>query len=257
MISPAEDLGGIVAIVSGGAGGMGAAFCSRLVQAGARVVIGDVLEEEGSALAGELGETACFQTLDVTSEASWCRAVAAAEAFGGGVDVLVNNAGILRRTAIAGGSVETYRAVIEVNQLGVYLGMRAVVSAMRTRGGGSIVNISSIDGIIGMPGMAAYVSSKWAVRGMTKAAAIELGPLGIRCNSIHPGYVDTPMLHGNGLPDGTTAAMAASVPARRLGTPGEVADVCLFLASPASRYCNGAEIVVDGGLIAGFDPVAH
>jgi 3alpha(or 20beta)-hydroxysteroid dehydrogenase len=249
-------LDGRVAIVSGGARGMGAAFCERLVRAGARVVIGDLLDDEGQALAVTLGEAGRFEHLDVTSETSWAEVVSAAQDWGGGVDVLVNNAGILRRTRLSGGSVATYRAVVDVNQLGVYLGMRAVVDPMIGRGGGSIVNISSIDGLVGMPEMAAYVATKWAVRGMTKTAAVELGPLGIRCNSIHPGYIDTPMLHGEGqLPTAVADSMAASVPAGRMGRPADVAEVCLFLASPASAYCSGAEIVVDGGLIAGFDPI--
>ena len=251
-------LDGKVVIVTGGARGMGAACCTRFIDAGARVLIGDVLAEEGRALARELGGGARFVTLDVTSERAWEAAIAEARELGGGVDVLINNAGVLRRTPLDRGSAQIYSDVIAVNQLGVFLGIHAVLEPMRARNGGSIVNMSSIDGIVGMPAMAAYVASKWAVRGMTKTAAVELGPLGIRCNSVHPGYIDTPMLRGDGrLEQSVADALARAVPAGRLGTPEEVADVCLFLASPASRYCNGAEIVVDGGLIAGFDPTGR
>jgi len=242
-------LDGRVALVSGAARGQGADEARRFAAEGAVVVLGDVLDDLGSGVADGIGDTARYVHLDVTREADWDRAVAfAAEAFGR-VDVLVNNAGTARFTPIIGGSV------VMVNQVGVYLGMRAAAPAMARGGGGSIVNISSIDGIVGMPAVSAYVASKFAVRGMTKVAALELAPLGIRCNSVHPGYIDTVLLRGggsSGFPETDPTMLARTVPARRLGTVEDVTDVVLFLASDASRYCSGSEIVVDGGLIAGI-----
>jgi 3alpha(or 20beta)-hydroxysteroid dehydrogenase len=248
-------LDGRVALVSGAARGQGADEARRFAAEGAVVVLGDVLDDLGSGVADGIGDTARYVHLDVTREADWDRAVAfAAEAFGR-VDVLVNNAGTARFTPIIGGSLDDYLAVVMVNQVGVYLGMRAAAPAMARGGGGSIVNISSIDGIVGMPAVSAYVASKFAVRGMTKVAALELAPLGIRCNSVHPGYIDTVLLRGggsSGFPETDPTMLARTVPARRLGTVEDVTDVVLFLASDASRYCSGSEIVVDGGLIAGI-----
>jgi len=248
-------LDGKVALVSGAARGQGADEARRFAAEGAVVVLGDVLDDLGSGVADGIGDTARYVHLDVTREADWDRAVEfAAEAFGR-VDVLVNNAGTARFTPIIGGSLDDYLAVVMVNQVGVYLGMRAAAPAMARGGGGSIVNISSIDGIVGMPAVSAYVASKFAVRGMTKVAALELAPLGIRCNSVHPGYIDTVLLRGggsSGFPETDPTMLARTVPARRLGTVEDVTDVVLFLASDASRYCSGSEIVVDGGLIAGI-----
>ena len=248
-------LDGRVALVSGAARGQGADEARRFAAEGAVVVLGDVLDDLGSGVADGIGDTARYVHLDVTREADWDRAVAfAAEAFGR-VDVLVNNAGTARFTPIIGGSLDDYLAVVMVNQVGVYLGMRAAAPAMARGGGGSIVNISSIDGIVGMPAVSAYVASKFAVREMTKVAALELAPLGIRCNSVHPGYIDTVLLRGggsSGFPETDPTMLARTVPARRLGTVEDVTDVVLFLASDASRYCSGSEIVVDGGLIAGI-----
>ena len=248
-------LDGKVALVSGAARGQGADEARRFAAEGAVVVLGDVLDDLGSGVADGIGDTARYVHLDVTREADWDRTVAfAAEAFGR-VDVLVNNAGTARFTPIIGGSLDDYLAVVMVNQVGVYLGMRAAAPAMARGGGGSIVNISSIDGIVGMPAVSAYVASKFAVREMTKVAALELAPLGIRCNSVHPGYIDTVLLRGggsSGFPETDPTMLARTVPARRLGTVEDVTDVVLFLASDASRYCSGSEIVVDGGLIAGI-----
>ena len=248
-------LDGRVALVSGAARGQGADEARRFAAEGAVVVLGDVLDDLGSGVADGIGDAARYVHLDVTREADWDRAVAfAAEAFGR-VDVLVNNAGTARFTPIIGGSLDDYLAVVMGNQVGVYLGMRAAAPAMARGGGGSIVNISSIDGIVGMPAVSAYVASKFAVRGMTKVAALELAPLGIRCNSVHPGYIDTVLLRGggsSGFPETDPTMLARTVPARRLGTVEDVTDVVLFLASDASRYCSGSEIVVDGGLIAGI-----
>ena len=244
-----------MAIVSGAARGQGAEEARRFAAEGASVVLGDVLDDLGTSVAGAIGSAARYVHLDVTSEGDWDDAVAAAEASFGRLDVLVNNAGTARFTPIIGGRLEDYLAVVMVNQVGVYLGMRAAAPAMARGGGGSIVNISSVDGIVGMPAVSAYVASKVAVRGMTKVAALELASLGIRCNSVHPGYIDTALLRGggsSGFPEIDPGALAGTVPARRLGTVEDVTEVVVFLASDASRYCSGAEIVVDGGLIAGI-----
>ena len=177
--------------------------------------------------------------------------MAAAEDRFGGLDVLVNNAGIALLTPIVDGDVDDYLKVVMVNQVGVYLGMRAAAPAMTTHGGGSIVNISSVDGMVGMPLVAGYVSSKFAVRGLTKVGALELAPAAIRVNSVHPGYVDTPMLRDS-TNDELLAAFVSSVPLGRVGTTEEVADLVLFLASDDARYCTGSEFVIDGGLISGI-----
>jgi 3alpha(or 20beta)-hydroxysteroid dehydrogenase len=244
-------LDGKVAIVSGGARGQGEGEARRFAAEGAHVVLGDLLDDEGKAVAGSIGDAARYVHLDVTKESDWADAVATATSEFGRLDILVNNAGIGLITPIIGGSLDEYLKVIMVNQVGVYLGMKAAAEAIGASGGCSIVNISSIDGIVGMPGLSAYVSSKFAVRGMTKVAALELAPLGIRCNSVHPGYIDTPMIRaGNDSAD--LAHYATGVPAGRVGTVADVVDVVVFLASDASRYCTGSELVVDGGLIAGI-----
>jgi 3alpha(or 20beta)-hydroxysteroid dehydrogenase len=244
-------LEGKVAIISGGARGQGEGEAKRFAAEGARVVVGDVLDDEGKAVAAAIGDAARFVHLDVTREADWADAVATATGEFGRLDILVNNAGIGLITPIVGGDLEDYLKVVMVNQVGVYLGMKAGAEAIGASGGGSIVNISSIDGIIGMPGLAGYVSSKFAVRGMTKVAALELAPLGIRCNSVHPGYIDTPMIRG-GNESADLSPYGRGVPAGRIGTVEDVVGVVVFLASDASRYCTGSEVVVDGGLIAGL-----
>ena len=242
-----------VVLISGAARGMGEAEARSFAAEGAAVVLGDVLAEEGRAIASDLGERARFTKLDVTSTEDWDEAVRVATGEFGRLDVLVNNAGIAPITPIIGGSPEDFLKVVMVNQVGVYLGMRAAAPAMKAAGrGGSIVNISSIDGIIGMPGVAGYVSSKFAVRGMTKTAALELAPFGIRVNSVHPGYIDTPMLRE---PMGALAdKLAGSVPLKRLGTTTDIANLVLFLASDESSYCTGSEFVIDGGVTAGLSP---
>lgn len=251
------SLQGKVVLVSGGARGMGAACARTLVAAGASVVVGDVLDDETATLAADLGDSCSGVRLDVSDPASWADAVSAALTCFGRLDGLVNNAGILRRTPIAGGDPDVYASVVAVNQLGVFLGMQAVVEPLSVAGGGSIVNVSSIDGMLGMRQLSAYVASKWAVRGMTKVAALELGPLGIRCNSVHPGYIDTPMLTvGGRMTQETMRSLASQVPGGELGRPEDIADACAFLLSDASRYVNGAELVIDGGLIAGLQPKA-
>lgn len=245
-------LDGKVALVTGGARGQGEAEARLFAQEGASVVIADVLDDEGERVAADIGDSAVYVRLDVTDEHAWAAAMKTTVDTFGRLDVLVNNAGIARNGRLVDASVEDFRAVVDVNQLGVFLGMRAAVEPMKAAGGGSIVNISSIDGIVGMTGLIAYVGSKFAVRGMTKTAALELGPLGIRANSIHPGYIETPMLHiGGPAVDEAIKKMERVFPLRRVGQPIDIANVALFLASDDSAYCTGAEIVVDGGLIAG------
>jgi 3alpha(or 20beta)-hydroxysteroid dehydrogenase len=230
---------------------MGEAEVRLFAAEGATVVVGDVLVAEGKALARELGQCARFFELDVSEEAAWERAVSKTSDEFGGIDVLVNNAGIALFAPIASMSTEDYMRVFAVNQLGVFFGMRAVIPAMTARLGGSIVNISSIDGIAGNTTGTAYVSSKFAVRGMTKVAALELASVGIRVNSIHPGVVDTPMT-GIAAPGVDIAAVCSPhIPMRRLGRPEEIARLALFLASEESSYCTGSEFVADGGVMSG------
>jgi 3alpha(or 20beta)-hydroxysteroid dehydrogenase len=241
-------LSGKVALITGAARGQGKAEASRFVEEGAQVLVADVLGNEARDVAAGLGDAAAPVTLDVSSESSWAAAIEQAHAQFGGLDVLVNNAGVLHFSPLAVTSLEDYRRVIDVNQVGVFLGMRA--AANRMRDGGSIINISSIEGMIGMPGLVAYGASKFAVRGMTKVAALELAPRGIRVNSINPGVIDTPMIDR---PDvqAVLGPILASVPLRRAADPNEVADLALYLASDASSYSTGAEFVIDGGITAG------
>jgi 3alpha(or 20beta)-hydroxysteroid dehydrogenase len=245
----AGRLDGKVALVSGAARGMGEAHARLFVAEGARVVLGDVLDEPGGKLAAELGDAAHFLHLDVTQEDSWRRAVAAAGERYGRLDVLVNNAGILHFSRLEETALEDFERVVRVNQTGCFLGMKAAIPALRAAGGGSIVNVSSIAGLQGVWSGVSYTASKFAVRGMTKSAALELGADGIRVNSVHPGGVDTPMLDGLGQGPGYD-----DQPIARIGRPQEVAELVLWLASDASSYCTGAEFVVDGGATAGQVP---
>jgi 3alpha(or 20beta)-hydroxysteroid dehydrogenase len=242
-------LAGKVAIVTGAAMGQGAAIASAFVAEGASVVVADVAKDEGQALADTLGERAHFAHHDVSDEASWTAVVDDANARFGPVNVLANNAGVLRFGEIASGSLEDVELMWRVNQMGVFLGMRAVVPTMKANGGGSIINASSVEGLAGMAGCTAYAATKWAIRGMTKCAAMELGGRGIRVNSVHPGMIDTPMtrVHGG---DAAMEFGASKVPMRRVGTPADIAPVYVFLASDESGYMNGAELAVDGGVTA-------
>lgn len=240
-----------VALISGGARGQGEAEARRFVAEGARVVLGDVLETECRAVVESLGEAARGLRLDVTQEEDWARAVATAEDAFGRLDVLVNNAGIVRTGFLEETSLADYRAVIEVNQVGTFLGMRAVVPAMRESGGGSIINISSNAGIEGVQGVIGYVASKWAIRGMTKTAALELGRYGIRVNSVHPGGVATPMIGADDFDSVDQDAVWSAQPIPRVGQPEEIANLVLFLASDESSYSTGSEFVADGGGLAG------
>jgi len=249
-----DRLQGKVAIVTGGARGQGEAEARAFVAEGAKVLITDVLDAEGEALAKELGDAAAYRHLDVVDETHWDAAVNETRERFGTLDVLVNNAGILDAGPLLSTTLDAYRRVIDINQVGVFLGMRAAGAVMAEQGRGSIVNISSVDGMVGMAGMVAYVASKWAVRGMTKTAAAELGPSGVRVNSVHPGGVDTPMIQGLGLPEDS---MAMGVPLGRVAQPGDIAPLVVFLASDESGYCTGAEFVIDGGMICALPVPLH
>ena len=232
-----------VVIVTGGAQGIGAAIARRLTAEGAKVVIGDVLADKANELVEELGPTARFVHLDVTDEQSWIALVSRVESEVGAVSGLVNNAGVVRTGPIESLSEADFRSVIDVNQLGVFLGMKQVLPAMRRAGGGSMVNVSSIGGIIAFPGILGYTASKWAVRGMTKSAAQEFGPAGVRVNSLHPGIVATDMTEDA---PGTNDLVQGQ-PLPRPGRPEELANLALFLISAESAYCTGSEFVADGG----------
>ena len=245
-------LDGKVALITGGARGMGKSHVRHFVAEGARVVFGDVLDDQGAYVAAKLGEQSCrYVHHDVTSETDWGAAVAVAlEAFGT-LDVLVNNAGILTFAPIADMTLAAFRHVLEVNAVGCWLGMKAVIGPMTKAGGGSIVNISSIEGFTGAAGLSAYSASKFAVRGMTKAAAQELGPLGIRVNSVHPGGVLTRMVleQANSGRDGDQ--FLGSLPLARFAEPAEISRLVAYLASDESSYSTGSEFVADGGLLSG------
>ena len=245
-----ERLAGKVAVITGAARGQGEAEARRFVAEGARVLLTDVLDDEGEAVAADLGEAAAYRHLDVTMEDEWIAAVADAQARFGPISVLVNNAGILDFGEIAKQDVERFRKVIDVNLTGTMLGMKSVVPSMRDAGGGSIVNISSNSGIWGIPMAGAYAASKWAVRGLSKTGALELGKHGIRVNSVHPGGVDTPMVSGPGH-DPNQGTWAKKLPLGRFGRPEEIAAVVAFLASDEAAYVTGAEWSVDGGATAG------
>jgi 3alpha(or 20beta)-hydroxysteroid dehydrogenase len=258
-------LAGKVALISGGARGQGEAEVRLFVDEGAKVVFGDVLDDLGEALAKEVGGDAIYLHHDVRREEDWNRAVNEAVSQFGSLDVLVNNAGILSMGVLTHEtSLEEYLRVIEVNQIGVFLGMRAALPAMLRNRRGSIVNISSTNGLAGYGGTIAYTASKFAVRGMTKNAALEYGKAGIRVNSIHPGGIDTPMTRPEnlgGLGDIAESAegdLYAMFPIPRAGQPIEVANLALFLASDESSFCTGAEYLVDGGMLAGVvNPTAQ
>ncbi|HME71450.1 MAG TPA: glucose 1-dehydrogenase [Myxococcota bacterium] len=246
-------LAGKVALITGAARGQGEAEAQVFVAEGAKVVLGDVMDDLGKAVAKSLGDSAIYLHHDVSREESWANFVATALQTFGRIDILVNNAGILHVAPIAEIKLENYMRVIHVNQVGCLLGMKSVIPHMTKAGGGSIINISSISGIEGAIGLVSYVSSKFAIRGMTKTAALELGRLGIRVNSICPGGIDTPMGRGDseGFENIDSSAWYRSLPLQRIGKPEEVAKLALYLASSDSAYCTGAEFVIDGGALAG------
>ncbi len=243
-------LDGKVCIVTGGARGQGGAEAALFRQEGAEVVITDVLADVGQQHAAAIG--ASFVGHDVRSEEEWAEVVRQTIERHGRLDVLVNNAGIYERGKLLDTTVEQYRRIIDVNQLGVFLGMKAAAPTMIAQQSGSIVNISSVAGLLGSANAVAYGASKFAVRGMTKAVALELARYQIRVNSIHPGMIDTDMMT---VVTGDNAErhdrMARNVPIGRAAEAGEVASLALFLASDESRYCTGSEFVIDGGMMAG------
>lgn len=241
-------LEGKVILVTGAAGGIGGAVVAAAHAAGAFVALADLAEDAGREAALSLGERAAFHSLDVADEAAWRTALAAVLARWGRLDGLVNNAGVIFRGPLLQARVEEMTTAFRVNQLGVFLGMKQAAPAMAAGGGGSIVNLSSTAGLVGRPGTIAYSASKWAVRGMTKVAAAELAPLGIRVNSVHPGVIDTVMTSGY-TPEGRRTQEAA-IPLGRFGVVEEVAGLVLQLLGDASRYSTGSEFVVDGGLTA-------
>jgi 3alpha(or 20beta)-hydroxysteroid dehydrogenase len=254
--SDSGRLAGKVAIITGAARGQGAAEGRRFAEEGAKVVLTDVLDTDTKAVAQEIGDTggtALAVAHDVTSEADWAKVVAAATEAFGGVDILVNNAAIYWTRPLVDEPVADFERLLRVNLVGALLGLQAVVPAMKARGGGSIVNISSRAGASGMFGHGAYGMSKWGLRGMTQTAAIELGPFAIRVNAVLPGSIDTAMLP---VAKEDFGERFADLPLGRVGTADEVAQAVLFLASDESSYLTGSELRVDGGLAAGRRPDA-
>jgi 3alpha(or 20beta)-hydroxysteroid dehydrogenase len=247
-------LDGKVALITGGARGMGKSHVRHFAAEGAKVVFGDVLDDRGSAVADKLGPEICrYIHHDVTSEADWAAAAALAVDTFGKLDVLVNNAGVLKFAPIAEMPAADFRQILEVNAVGCWLGMKTVIGPMTTAGGGSIVNISSIEGFTGAAGLSAYSASKFAIRGMTKAAAQELGPLGIRVNSVHPGGILTRMVleTADTLDPARGERYLQALPLGRFGEPAEISRLVAFLASDDSSYSTGSEFVADGGILAG------
>jgi 3alpha(or 20beta)-hydroxysteroid dehydrogenase len=244
-------LDGKVAIVTGGSRGMGEATVRLLVQDGAKVVIGDVLDEPGNALAKELGDCVQFIHMDVTKQDDWKAAVAAAQGMGT-LNVLVNNAAIVMQKTLMDTTEEEFMNIVRINQLGVFLGMQAVFESLKENGGGSIINVSSIDGLQSKNSLTAYSATKWAVRGMTKAAALEMGKFRIRVNSVHPGGIFTSM-HGKEFmtqEDADQFYQHHALP--RVGLPEEVAALTVFLAGDEASYSTGSEFIADGGWNAGM-----
>ena len=242
-------LDGKVALITGAARGQGLAEAERFVAEGASVVLTDVLVDDGVAAAARLGEAARFVEHDVRSAEAWAAAVAVAVEEFGGLDILVNNAGVYGQVPFEALDEATFRRFIDINLVGTFLGMQAAVPLMKARGGGAIVNISSLAGLHAVAGASAYSASKFAVRGLSRTAAAELGPYGIRVNIVCPGIIRTPMI------DGALAArnedeLSAHLPLRRIGEPADVAELVLFLTSDASRFITGTEHVIDGGSMA-------
>lgn len=248
-MTQAHDLTGKTIVITGAARGLGAEAARQAVAAGANVVLTDVLDAEGEKTAAELGGRARFAHHDVTSEEDWQRVVEFAVAEFGGVHGLVNNAGISTGQFLESESVENFRKVLDINLTGVFIGMKSVIPAMKESGGGSIVNISSAAGLMGLALTAGYGASKWGVRGLTKIGAVELGTARIRVNSVHPGMTHTPMTAQLGIEKGE--GKYPNTPMGRVGEPHEIAGAMVFLLSDAASYVTGAELAVDGGWTAG------
>jgi 3alpha(or 20beta)-hydroxysteroid dehydrogenase len=249
------QLDGKVALITGGSRGMGKSHARHFVAQGAKVVLGDILDDKGKELATELGEDNCrFVHQDVTSESDWAAAVAATVETFGTINVLVNNAGILMNKKIADMTLDEFRRVIDVNLVGEWLGVKNVIDPMLTDGGGSIINVSSVEGFTGAAGMSAYSASKFGIRGVTRSAAQELGKFNIRVNSIHPGGIMTTMTATafesfTDIADGE--GFMRSLPISRFAKSAEVSHLVVYLASDESSYCTGSEFVVDGGMLSG------
>jgi 3alpha(or 20beta)-hydroxysteroid dehydrogenase len=241
-------LEGKVAMITGAANGQGAAAARLFVENGAKVMIADVAVAAAESLARELGKSARFVEHDVSKSASWLTAVDLTLSHFARIDILINNAGIYDWKSLPDTDEAFFERMWRVNELGVFLGMKAVIEPMKLQGGGSIINVSSVGGMGGYPGIFAYATTKWAIRGMTKCAARDLGAFGIRVNTILPGVINTNMIAK--LPQETKAGWLSSMPLGRLGTPDDVAKVALFLASDASAYMTGTDVVVDAGMIA-------
>ncbi|WP_086825763.1 SDR family NAD(P)-dependent oxidoreductase [Streptomyces sp. NRRL B-24572] len=246
-------LDGRVVLVTGAARGQGEQEARLFAAEGARVVLADVLDGPGEALAKELGEDrAAYVHLDVTSEDGWAAAVAAAKERFGKIDGLVNNAGILRFNELVSTPLDEFRAIVSVNQTGCFLGIRTVAPEIAAAGGGTIVNTASYTGVTGMAGVGAYAASKHAVLGLTRVAALELAGKGIRVNAVCPGAIDTPMSNPEGVDPAATAELYRKlVPLGRIGRPEEVAALALFLTGEDSAYITGQPFVIDGGWLAG------
>ena len=239
-------LAGKVALISGAARGMGASHAREMVAHGARVVCGDILDAEGEAVAADLGNGARYVHLDVTRTEDWDAAVATAVGEFGGIDVLVNNAGIINIGTVEDFDLSEWQRILDINLTGVFMGTRAVVPAMKKAEKGSIINISSIEGMAGTAASHGYTATKFAVRGLTKSTAVELGQFGIRVNSIHPGLVKTPMV-ADWVPEDIFQSALG-----RIAQPKEVSNLVVYLASDESSYSTGSEFVVDGGTLAGL-----
>ncbi|MFJ9581793.1 SDR family NAD(P)-dependent oxidoreductase [Streptomyces sp. NPDC101191] len=246
-------LDGRVVVITGAARGQGEQEARLFAAEGARVVLADVLDGPGEALAKELGEErALYVHLDVTSEADWTAAVAAAKERFGRIDGLVNNAGILRFNELVSTPLDEFQAIVQVNQVGCFLGIKSVTPEIEAAGGGTIVNTASYTGVTGMAGVGAYAASKHAVLGLTRVAAVELAGKGIRVNAVCPGAIDTPMSNPEGVDPAATAELYRNlVPLGRIGRPEEVAALALFLTAEDSSYVTGQPFVIDGGWLAG------
>lgn len=242
-----------VAIVTGGASGIGEAIVRRFAAEGARVVVVDLNDELGDALAGELGDAVAYVHADVTSQQDWDRVMTTTREQFAAPDILVNNAGGGRGTGpIRSEEYDAHQAILDLNVTSVWLGTRVALDSMAETGGGSIVNISSIDGLAGVAGVATYAASKFAVTGLTRTVALESGELNVRVNSVHPGFIETPMVAKGGAASRARLAQAMSwQPLPRYGRPEEVAAAVLFFASDESSFCTGTSLVVDGGHLAG------